>query len=531
MESVQVGETGTQGTQNVEIGAHTAKVATSVLLGKVIVFVLAGISFIVVARLLGPSTYGIYILAMAIVGIFGSVGDLGIGTSFNKFIPEYLGRKEHNEIRGLLINGYALLVLFGGTLTLVTFLLSGVFAAYVFHNLADTGLIEMASFLIIMSILYTDSYDALIGFGTGKGIAITAAVEASFQSGVSIALALLGFGAAAPILGLAAGYGFGILVAVLLIDRFVSKSKEPRLSMKNSRKLLLFSLPIGISNILNTVVSNISLVVLGLIVTSVVVGNFGVASKVGSLIDLTTGSISVSLIVMYSTALSLNKSREEISKFYNYSIYLAFVLVAPLLFFLGVLATPFSYTAFGGVYRLAPVYISIMAFGTLLGLFQTYSYNLMISAKKVGKVLKYSAVTVAVQFALLPPLILAFKGVGLAVLLFVVAPIVGNVLYANGIVKVLRVRIVLGKVFRVLLANTISFVIVGVAALLLGSRFIPLLILSALIVLVTYPPMLSVVGALEKRDVDVIRKTTGGVPVIGAVVDRLVGYAAVFIRE
>lgn len=531
MESAQVGEIGTQSIQETEIGAHTAKVATSVLLGKVIVFLLTGISFIVVARLLGPGTYGIYTLAIAIIGIFGSVGDLGIGTSFNKFIPEYLGRKEYQKIKGLLVNGYALLLLFGGILTLITFLLAGVFSSYILHSITDAGIVEIASFLILLSILYGDSYSALIGFGSGRGIAITAAVEAAFQSSVSIALAILGFGAVAPILGLISGYGFGILAALLLIRKLTSGGKKTAVSFAGAKKLLTFSLPIGVSNILGVAVSNISLVVLGVFATSIVVGNFGVASRTGSLIDLITGSISVSLITMYSTAFGLKKSRAEISRFYNYSLYLAFVLIAPLLFFIGILATPFSYTAFSGIYKLSPIYISIMASGILLGLFGTYSYNLMISARKVRNVLKYSAITAALQFALLPVLVPEFKGVGLTVLLFLVPSIILNVLYANGLVRILKVKIKIGKIGRVLLANVISFAFVVAAMFLLETRFIPLLVISALLVLLIYPPVLSFVGALEGKDVEIIRKTAGRVPVINPVIEGLLRYASVFIRE
>ncbi len=530
MESALVGEVGTQSMQNTEIGARTAKVATSVLLGKVIVFVLAGASFIIVARLLGPSTYGIYTLAIAIIGIFGSVGDLGIGVSFNKFIPEYMSRNEHLKIKELLANGYAMLLLFGGILTILTFALSGVFSTYIFHSAAYSGLIEIASFLILLSILYGDSYSALIGFGKNKGIAVTATVEAAAQSSVSIALAVLGFGAAAPIIGLVAGYGFGIVSALMAIRGFTSRSSGVSVSVQKIRELLKFSLPVGISNIMGAAVSSISLVVLGLFATSIVVGNFGVASRTGSMIDLITGSISVSLITMYSTAISLNKSHGEISRFYNYSLYLAFVLIAPLLFFVGILSTPFSYTVFSGVYKLAPVYISIMAFGILIGLFSTYAYNLMISAKRVNSVLKYSAATAAVQFVLLPFLVPVLKGVGLALLMFVVAPIVGDVLYAYGLSRVLYVNVDFWKVGRVLLANVISFAFVVMAMLVLKDAFIPVLIVSAALVLLIYPPVLSLVGALKRKDVEIIKRTAGDVPIVGAAVNGILSYASLFTR-
>jgi hypothetical protein len=56
-------------------------------------------------------------------------------------------------------------------------------------------------------------------------------------------------------------------------------------------------------------------------------------------------------------------------------------------------------------------------------------------------------------------------------------------------------------------------------------------VISALLVLLIYPPVLSFVGALEGKDVEIIRKTAGRVPVINPVIEGLLRYASVFIRE
>ena len=530
MEIPEAAEAGTQMQQNIELGTQTAKVASSVLLGKVIIFLLTGLSFIAVARILGPSTYGIYTLAMAIIGIFGSVGDLGIGMSFNKFLPEYMQRNERDKARELLKNGFAMLLLFGGVLTAAMFLLSGTFSTYIYHNPSYAGLIEAAAFLIILSIIYGDTYSALIGLRRGRGIAVTAGIEAAVQAGASVAFALLGYGAFAPIFGLILGYSSGIITAGTYVGRGVRGGRAGAISIARIKELLGFSLPIGISNLFGTAVSNISLVVLGLFATSVVIGNFGVANRTGSLIDLITGSISVSLITMFSAALALKRGKEEISKFYNYSLYLAFVLVTPLLFYIGILAKPFSYVAFSGVYRLSPMYIAIMALGIFIGLIGTYSYNLLVSANKVKSILKYTIITSLVEFALMPVLIPEFKGVGLTVLLFVVAPLVGNVMYINGLRSMFGISIRVKKILRVVLANVISFAFVFIASLLIGNYMIPLLIVSVLIVLAVYPPVLALVKGLQKNDVEIVKSATKDVPVIGNFVAYLLEYSERFMR-
>lgn len=532
MEVPEAAETGTQMQQNIELGTRTAKVASSVLLGKLIIFILVGLSFIVVARVLGPGTYGIYTLAMAIIGIFGSVGDLGIGISFNKFLPEYMQNGEKGKARELLKNGFAMLLVFGSVMTAAMFLLSTPLAAHIYHNSSYSGIIEVASFLILLSILYGDAYSALIGLRASKSIAITAGIESAVQASASVSLALLGYGALAPILGLIMGYIAGLAVALAFVGKTVRGAQGGSISLSRIKELMGFSLPLGVSNLMGTLMSNISLVILGLFAASVVIGNFGVASKVGSLIDLITGSISVSLITMFSAALASNKGKEEIAKFYNYSLYLAFLLVTPLLFYIAVLAKPFSYVAFSGVYKLSPLYIAIMAIGIFLGLLGTYSYNLMVSANRVRKVLLYTAITSAIELALLPVLIPYFKGVGLTVLLFIIAPLVGDFLYVFGLHSVFRIGIKPGKISRVIFANAISFVPVWIIGFLIGNTMmIPTLIISALAVVVIYPPALVLVKGMKESDIEIVKRTTKEVPIIGTAMGYILEYSKLFSKH
>lgn len=55
-----------------EVGSKVANIAGFVLISKIITFTLSGVALILVTRLLGPTQYGIYTLAVTFAGIFGS---------------------------------------------------------------------------------------------------------------------------------------------------------------------------------------------------------------------------------------------------------------------------------------------------------------------------------------------------------------------------------------------------------------------------------------------------------------------------
>ena len=69
-------------------------------LGRILSLFLAGIAFIVIARILGPSTYGIYTLVIAYVGFFGAFTDLGVGTLIQQIHRPVYNQKREKTNRG-----------------------------------------------------------------------------------------------------------------------------------------------------------------------------------------------------------------------------------------------------------------------------------------------------------------------------------------------------------------------------------------------------------------------------------------------
>jgi len=65
---------------------------------------------------------------------------------------------------------------------------------------------------------------------------------------------------------------------------------------------------------------------------------------------------------------------------------------------------------------------------------------------------------------------------------------------------------------------------------LIGNYMIPLLIVSVLIVLAVYPPVLALVKGLQKNDVEIVKSATKDVPVIGNFVAYLLEYSERFMR-
>ncbi|MGC8586418.1 MAG: oligosaccharide flippase family protein [Candidatus Micrarchaeia archaeon] len=510
------------------MGAKTAHVATFIMLGQLLSTLFAGIAFIVIARILGPGTYGIYTLAMAVSGFFGSVGDFGVGTAFNKFIAQYKAKGNYAAISTILADGFLTVIIVGALLATITFILSGYLAKAIMHNESYYYIIYVVSLIVFFSLIFTPAYYALVGFGKGAYVAVVISMQTIVQATVGIALAISGFGALAPIIGIILGFITGIIIALYFIyARLGVKLALPKI--RRIRKLLNFSLPLALSNVLGAVANNFSLMFLGAYVVASIVGYIGIATRTVSLLGILTGSISLSILPMFSSTLTM-RIRRHIGKLYNYSVYVAFLLIVPAILFIVFLAKPFTVTVFSGTYANAAIFVAIIAFGNLIGLIGTYSSMLLASMNKVKKILEYSAIIVAVEFALMPLFIIFFKGIGFVFLFYILAPIISTMLYIHAIYSQLKFGIAWKRIGLVIVAGILSSMLLLPLIFIFGKAYIPLLVAALIEQLLSYPAIISLIGATKKRDLINISEISKGIPVLGKIMVLMTRYSMLFAR-
>ena len=229
-------------------------------------------------------------------------------------------------------------------------------------------------------------------------------------------------------------------------------------SFKHMRELLGFSAPIAVYNGLRSLVDNLSPIILAFFTTTVIVGNYGVALKVVNVLGLATASLTAALLPMFASTLALEHLNKEINKFYNYSIYLTFVLMVPAMFYIAMLSKQLSYTAFSARYLLVPNYLVIISIGMLFWIVAQYTTYFLIGRNLVREVLKYSVMIAIMEFILIFTLIPLFKGFGLVFMAYTITPVVMSCLSVMVARRRLGVVLDTKKLIRVIIAGIISAV-------------------------------------------------------------------------
>lgn len=510
------------------VGVQTANVASFITLGKFLSLFFTGAAFIIVARILGPSSYGIYVLAISLSGFISAFADLSISTSLSKFISEYSAHSKKEEIGQILSNGYIIVAIMALIIAVIIFSLSGIISNYVFGSQANTNIVKLVSFVMYSSILFGVSYSSLCGFGKGKYISLVLLTQAIIQSVISVALAILGFGAFAPIVGLIAGYLFAVALTTIIITTKL-KVKFGKPSFRGMKNLLTFSLPLNGYTILRSFTLNISPVVLGIFTSTVVVGNFGVALKTGNIIAVVTTSLELSVLLMFSSTISIEKLKKRLNSLYNSAIYITYLLITPVMFYIALLSKEVSFTLFSSQYLLAPLYLSMICVGTLLWVIATYTINMLIGANKVKEIFMYSIIVFIIEMILLFTLVPIFKGVGLVSLLYFVTPGMLTVLGLR-IGKSMQISLDLMKLIKVIVAALISISLILPLLLIFGSNYILILILAAVEQIIVYPIIIAITGAAHKRDLQALKEIVKNIPVINRLINTLTNYSARFAK-
>jgi O-antigen/teichoic acid export membrane protein len=513
-----------------EVGAKTAGVASLMIFGRFITLFISGIAFIVIARVLGPSVYGIYVLAISFAGFFGAIADLGVNTAVNKFIGQYLASGKHEDLESIISNGYASVILSGLAFTIIAFLMAGFIAVHLLGSAADTYVVQIASFTIIAAMMFALSYYIMIGFGKGKYVALVIVIQSIFQGISSILLALLGFGALAPILGLLIGYSASITsVLLLLVTKFKIRFRKP--SMTYMKKLLGFSSPISVYNGLRGFIANLAPIVLSIFATTVIVGNFGVAIKTSTIIGNVTDALGLAVLPMFAYTVSAKSIGKHIGKFYNYAAYMTFLLLTPALLYLTILSKEFSFTVFSAKYLLAPSYISVISAGMLIWILATYTSMLLISTNRVKEILKYSIIIACIELVLLFTVVPLAGGLGLVFVLYVITPLLILLFMSRAANRLLNVRPELGKLGRVVVAGVISALFLLPLPFLLHDNYILILVVGAIEQVILYPPILTLSGAAGSKELKTLREVTSSIPVMNRLIEIFASYSERFIRK
>lgn len=334
----------------VEAGKHVAGGSFDLFLGNTLSTIILAVGSIVVARLLGPSDYGLISLSLVFPSLLVSLVDFGVSSA----LIRYPAQDRELAWRFAAI-GTIFKVFVGAASALALALSADFIATDVFGRPYISELIVVTSIYAFGISLFQVGTQLLIGMGMlGKNAALTI-FQAVVKACSSITLVVVGFGVWGAMVGHSSSFlivGISGLVVALRLTWGMRGSLESKFA-EALKKMFSFGIPLYLGRVVGTVVFQYQNFLLGLFSLDEEIGNFRAASNFAVLPALILAPLSTALFHAFSKS-SNPRSRKAMIQ---YSVKYSTLLVAPVAVATASLSGPLVELIYGEGYTLAPLYV------------------------------------------------------------------------------------------------------------------------------------------------------------------------------
>jgi len=305
---------------------------------------------IVVARLLGPSDYGLISLSLVFPSLLVSLVDWGVSSALIRYAAE-----DRDLAWRFAEIGTMFKVAVGAGSALAMALSADFIATEVFGRPYISELIAVASIYAFGISLFQVATQLLIGLGMlGKSAALTVS-QAVVKASSSITLVLVGFGVWGAMVGHSYSFllvGVAGLFVALRLTHGIRGSAQPGRTQALKR-MMGFGIPLYLGSLVGTLVFQYQNFLLGLFSLDEEIGNFRAAGNFAALPTLIVAPLSTALFQAFSK--SSNPGSQE--TMIQYSVKYSTLLVAPVALAIASLSGPLVELIYGTRYALAPFYV------------------------------------------------------------------------------------------------------------------------------------------------------------------------------
>lgn len=510
-----------------ELGVATARRGLIYVGGDMLSSILTFVLLIYLARTFQPAVFGIYSIVIAFATLLNVGSNFGVGTAFRKMLPEVM--KDRSRINSILSNGYFIALLLGAIIGAIGFLASGYLAVSIFHNSSLTILLQVAAVAELLAVIYNLTLAALTGLGRVKLATISNVTYGAVGLIATVAFVYYGYGVLGAMFGLIAAY---VLAA---IAGFIGLLRETgfrlvKIKKRELKELGGFSAPVVASHLAQFGVQNFAVLFLGAIAVTSVVGNYGSAYKLARIIELAITDLTFILLPAYAITLSKDSTSHKIGNIYNNSIYYTSLILLPIIAYVIATAVPLANLFLGGSYTTAPFYFAVMAAGMTLSIIGIYAGTLIIGKGDTRKFMKYQIIAMAVQLALVLGLTPYLQADGTLIALFVITPVVLDIIYVLALKEQFKFKQEFGGVSRVAIAAVITLALLYGVALGIGPASKWLILINAVLALLIFPPLAALLKAVSKKNLEFISRMGDRLRPAKPIINALVNYTAIFIK-
>jgi O-antigen/teichoic acid export membrane protein len=505
-----------------DIAKRSVKGSLILMVSNLAATLVNAVAVIIVARLLGPSGYGTYKLALLIPGLLQLFIGFGALPAVVRYAAYYTSIGREDEAKRFTANVIGFLGLTGTILTVFSVVFAGALSSLILHRPSLGPYVELASLTVMGTTVLQTASTSAIGWNWMTLSGSTTVAQAVANLALSPAFILLGFGVAGAIVGqLTSLFIAGVAGVSILYLRKLRGFGNFRSFISDVREMNTYGIPVYAGSVLWSLAAYFVLFLLAAIATNTVYGYYQAAANFISPATLVSAAMVSALFPAFA---SLDGIKGDVNQAFRHAYRFVAFMLTPLIMFLIAGATPLVRILYGAAYVGSVPYLQLLAFACLPIAFGGSVHPAFFNGFGRTKLTFVLYLTGAVTLFVTAPFLALTCGLGVYGLIYAtflyyfVAWAVGTILAFKFLHAVLDVR----STAIILLVSTIA--LLAVSRLPAANSSLLSLILDFVVFFGIYITLAPLSSAITGQDLDLLEVTLSEPALVGAIASPLLRY-------
>ncbi len=349
------------------LAKSTAKGGMILLIGTFVSRVIISLSSILIGRLLGPESYGLFNLALTPGRLLFIFTGFGITISLVRYLSISQEKKDYDMMRRVLLTSFSFQCIVSLILSLLLYVFAGEFAVIVINRPEAEPYIRITALWLFWFVIYTTVNNGFYGLGMMKNASILSTIQSILRLIIAPSLIVLGYGIMGAVVGHILSFIISGVLGIALLYTSIGIYRE---GSSGAKKLSWMEMPLlremlilGFPAYFPSLVSNFMWVyrnyILSIFTTDLDIGNFSAAFYIFTAFAILMDPIHNTLLPSFSK-IDLDKNAEVAVKLLGYSIRYSVLAIVPLVIFTMFFSKEVVVTLFGWKYVDASPYLALL---------------------------------------------------------------------------------------------------------------------------------------------------------------------------
>ena len=347
-----------------QIAGQTVKGTFQILLGNIVSALASAIALVIVARLLGPSDYGLFSLAIVTSGLMQLFTGWGANVGLSRQIAHLLAGQDVQGAKRLTVVGFGYVVVTSAIVAALGYGLSSQLASGVMGRPLLSSEIRSVTLMVFGSSILNAGISAANGWGAMGFGAAADIVQGAGAVLLAPALVIAGYGVDGAVIGYSLSFllaGFTAVALVIIFRSWITWTTAAEF-VEGARQILRYGGPAYVGSSLNLFSNYFAVVVLAAVLGNGEIGEFQAASNITFAVAVVTISTSSATLPAFSR---LNRLGGDTMNAFKLVVTYVAYLVLPIIFFLALAARQLLYILYGTQYLTGTNYLILLSLAYL----------------------------------------------------------------------------------------------------------------------------------------------------------------------